>query len=44
MKPAPLEICRFAVCWWHFGHSVEGASLIDCSSSHSFAQALQAYS
>jgi len=44
MKPVPPEICRFAVCSWQRGHSVSGASLMDCSVSHSLWQAVQAYS
>ena len=44
MNPAPREICRRAVAWWQVGHSVSGASLMDCSASHSWAQEEQAYS
>jgi hypothetical protein len=44
MKPAPPEIWRLAVAWWHCGHSVRGAALIDCSASQPWPQAVQAYS
>ncbi|AGP34972.1 hypothetical protein BE04_26220 [Sorangium cellulosum] len=44
MKPVPREICRRAVALWHDGHSESGASLMDCSASHSCAQDVQAYS
>lgn len=44
MKPAPPETCRLAVAWWHFGHSVKGAALMDCSASQPWPQAVQAYS
>jgi hypothetical protein len=44
MNPPPREIIRRAVCSWHLGHSVSAASLMDCSNSHSFLQAEQAYS
>jgi hypothetical protein len=44
MKPAPPEIWRLAVAWWHCGHSVRGAALIDCSASQPWPQAMQAYS
>jgi hypothetical protein len=33
MKPAPPEICRFAVACLQLGQLVSGASLIDCSAS-----------
>jgi hypothetical protein len=43
MKLPPL-ICRLAVAWWHFGHSVSGASVIFCISSQALPQAVHAYS
>jgi hypothetical protein len=33
MKPAPPEIWRLALAFLQFGHSVNGAALIDCSAS-----------
>jgi hypothetical protein len=44
MKPAPPETWRLAVAAWHFGHSVRGAALMDCSASQAWPQAVQAYS
>lgn len=44
MNPVPREICRRAVALLHAGHSESGASLMDCSASHSCAQDVQAYS
>jgi hypothetical protein len=44
MKPAPPETWRLALASWHFGHSVSGAALMDCSASQAWPQAVQAYS
>lgn len=44
MNPVPREIWRLAVWFLHFGHSLIGSSLMDCSSSNSLPQELQAYS
>jgi hypothetical protein len=44
MNPVPREIWRLAVGCLQVGHSVSGASLMDCSNSHSWPQDEQAYS
>lgn len=43
-KPVPPEICRLAVSAWHFGHVVNGDSLMDWLASHSWWQEVQTYS
>jgi hypothetical protein len=44
MNPAPPDTWRLAVAWWHLGHSVRGAALMDCSASQPWPQAVHAYS